>query len=32
MKHSLFDILIRPGAFFQDAIAEKDIIYTMTGI
>jgi hypothetical protein len=24
MKHSLFDILIRPGAFFQDAIAEKE--------
>jgi hypothetical protein len=24
MKHSLIDILIRPGAFFQDAIAEKD--------
>jgi hypothetical protein len=23
MKHSLYDILIRPGAFFQDAIAEK---------
>jgi hypothetical protein len=23
MKHSLFDILIRPGPFFQDAIAEK---------
>jgi len=23
MKHSLFDILIRPGEFFQDAIAEK---------
>jgi hypothetical protein len=24
MKHSLIDILIRPGAFFQDAIAEKE--------
>jgi hypothetical protein len=24
MTHSLFDILIRPGAFFQDAIAEKE--------
>ena len=24
MKHSLFDILIRPGAFFEDAIAEKE--------
>ena len=24
MKHSLFDILIRPGAFFLDAIAEKE--------
>ena len=24
MKHSLFDILIRPGAFFQEAIAEKE--------
>jgi hypothetical protein len=24
MKHSLFDILIRPGAFFQDAVAEKE--------
>ncbi len=24
MKHSLFDILIRPGAFFQDAITEKE--------
>jgi hypothetical protein len=24
MKHSIFDILIRPGAFFQDAIAEKE--------
>jgi hypothetical protein len=24
MKHSLLDILIRPGAFFQDAIAEKE--------
>ena len=24
MKHSLFDILIRPGAFFQDAIVEKE--------
>jgi len=24
MKHSLFDILIRPGAFFQHAIAEKE--------
>ena len=24
MKHSLFDIIIRPGAFFQDAIAEKE--------
>jgi len=24
MKHSLFEILIRPGAFFQDAIAEKE--------
>ena len=23
MKHSLFDILIRPGVFFQDAIEEK---------
>ena len=24
MKHSLFDILIRPGAFFKDAIVEKE--------
>jgi hypothetical protein len=24
MKHSLIDILIRPGAFFQDAIAENE--------
>jgi len=24
MKHSLIDILIRPGAFFQDAITEKE--------
>jgi len=24
MKHSLIDTLIRPGAFFQDAIAEKE--------
>lgn len=24
MKHSLFDILIRPGAFFLDAISEKE--------
>jgi hypothetical protein len=24
MKHSLIDILIRPGAFFQDAIVEKE--------
>jgi hypothetical protein len=24
MKHSLFDILIKPGAFFQEAIAEKE--------
>jgi hypothetical protein len=24
MKHSLIDILIRPGAFFQDVIAEKE--------
>ena len=24
MKHSLIDILIRPGAFFQDTIAEKE--------
>ncbi len=24
MKHSLFDILIKPGAFFQDVMAEKE--------
>jgi len=24
MKHSLFDILIKPGAFFKDAVAEKE--------
>ena len=24
MKHSLIDILIRPGAFFRDAVAEKE--------
>ena len=24
MKHSLFEILVRPGAFFKDAIAEKE--------
>jgi hypothetical protein len=28
MKHSLIDILIRPGAFFQDAIAEKESLKT----
>jgi hypothetical protein len=24
MKHSLFEVLIKPGGFFQDAIAEKE--------
>lgn len=24
MKHSLFEVLIKPGVFFQDAIAEKE--------
>jgi len=24
MKHSIFDILIKPGAFFQDVMAEKE--------
>jgi len=24
MKHSLFEILVRPGAFFKDAVAEKE--------
>ena len=24
MKHSFFEVLIKPGAFFQDAIAEKE--------